>query len=492
LDKVPSVTSPDAATVNRSKKETKSMTTLHLGKSIGRSFLRSGFVLATLAFACFGLLPEMEGVTPAPDGGYPNWNTAEGQDALFSLTTGSFNTAIGGHALYGDSTDSFNTAMGAFALAATNPGSQNTAVGQGALRNNRSSGNTAVGYRALLANTSGESNAAFGFQALTRNTGSANTGIGNGALLNNTSGFDNAAVGNNALAHNSTGSSNTAMGGNALGSSTTGFFNTAMGSQAMASDQTGGLNTGIGWAVLLNSTGGGANTGFGALALLLNRTGNDNVAFGECAGKAITGNNNIDIGNPGDSSDSNTIRIGNPVAFMDPPCQPHVRHTATYIAGISGVAVAGDPVFANSDGQLGVAPSAERFKDNIKPMDDASEALLALKPVTFRYKGNLDPKHITRFGLVAEEVEKVNPDLVVRDKDGKPYSVRYDQVNAMLLNEFLKEHRTLQEQGATIAELKNAITSLTAIVKEQAAQIQKVNARVAMREVVSQLVVAEQ
>jgi hypothetical protein len=133
-----------------------------------------------------------------------------------------------------------------------------------------------------------------------------------------------------------------------------------------------------------------------------------------------------------------------------------------------------------------------RFKEQITPMDSTSEVLFALKPVTFRYKKEIDPAGLSQFGLVAEEVEKVNPDLVVRDKDGKPYSVRYDQVNAMLLNEFLKEHRTLQEQGATIAELKSAITSLTAIVKEQAAQIQKVNAGVAMREVVSQLVVAEQ
>ena len=253
-------------------------------------------------------------------------------------------------------------------------------------------------------------------------------------------------------------------------------------------------------AALLNSTSGGANTGFGALSLLLNRTGNDNVAFGECAGKAITGNNNIDIGNPGDSSDSNTIRIGNPVAFMDPPCQPHVKHTATYIAGISGVAVAGDPVFANSDGQLGVAPSSERFKNDIKPMGDASEALLALKPVTFRYKADLDPKRLKRFGLVAEEVEKVSPDLVARNEKGEPYTVRYDAVNAMLLNEFLKEHRRAEELKsamaqqqarleAAVAQQQKTTEALIARLNEQEAQIQKVSSEVEARKSVLQMLV---
>jgi hypothetical protein len=365
-------------------------------------------LFATLAFACFGLLHEMQAVTPAPDGGYPNWNTAEGQDALFSLTTGSFNTAIGGHALYGDTTDSANTAVGAFALAATNPGSQNVAVGQGALRNNRSSGNTAVGYKALLANTSGESDAAVGSQALYRNTtGSENTAIGNGALFNNTSGSGNAAVGNNAIANNSIGSFNTAMGESAL-DPTVQAFNTAMGSQAMASDQTGGLNTGIGWLAGNNSSGG-ANTALGAL-----RSSSTELAtttsFGECAGKAITGNNNIDIEIRAIAAiqhdpDRKSGRLHGPSG------QPHVKHTAAYIAGISGVAVAGDPAL-QTRWPAWCRPSSERFKDEIKPMNDTSEALLALKPVTFRYKNDLDPKRITRFGLVAEEVEKVNPDLV--------------------------------------------------------------------------------
>ena len=143
----------------------------------------------------------------------------------------------------------------------------------------------------------------------------------------------------------------------------------------------------------------------------------------------------------------------------------------------------------NSSGQLGVAPSSERFKDQIKPMDKASEAVLALKPVTFHYKKEIDPAGTSQFGLVAEEVEKVNPDLIVRDKEGKPYSVRYEAVNAMLLNEFLKEHRKVEEQQATIAQLKSGIEALTATVKEQASQIQKVSAELQLQKPAPQTVV---
>src|SRR5262249_43464107 len=130
-------------------------------------------------------------------------------------------------------------------------------------------------------------------------------------------------------------------------------------------------------------------------------------------------------------------------------------HFATYIAGIFGkTSPGGVSVFINGAGQLGTATSSKRFKDEIKRMDKVSEAILALKPVTFRYKHDIDPERQPQFGLVAEDVEKVNPDLVVRDADGKPYTVRYEAVNAMLLNEFLKEHRKNAEQEATITALK--------------------------------------
>ena len=163
--------------------------------------------------------------------------------------------------------------------------------------------------------------------------------------------------------------------------------------------------------------------------------GSNNIALGSFAGSNLTtGDNNIDIGNSGAGAESDTIRIGD-----------SALQNRTFVAGISGIPITGTTVVVNGSGQLGVSPSSQRFKDEIKTMDKASEAILALKPVTFRYKKEIDPARISQFGLVAEEVEKVNPDLVVRDKEGKPYSVRYDQVNAMLLNEFLKQHRTVEE-----------------------------------------------
>jgi len=189
--------------------------------------------------------------------------------------------------------------------------------------------------------------------------------------------------------------------------------------------------------------------------------------LGDGAGANLfTGDNNIYIYNLGIDGESNTIRIGTVGT-----------HTATFIAGITGTAVTGAAVVVDANGQLGVAPSSERFKDEIKPMNKASEAILALKPVTFRYKKEIDAEHTLRFGLVAEEVAKVNPDLLARDKNGEIYTVRYEAVNAMLLNEFLKEHRKNEEQQATIAQLKSGMETLTATVKEQAAQIQKVSAQ---------------
>jgi septal ring factor EnvC (AmiA/AmiB activator) len=212
-----------------------------------------------------------------------------------------------------------------------------------------------------------------------------------------------------------------------------------------------------------------------------------------------TGDFNIDIGNNGVAGEAFTIRIG------DVETQ-----TRAFIAGIFAVPVTGTGVVVDSDGQLGVAASSQRFKDEIKPMNKASEAILALKPVTFRYKHEIDPKRIPQFGLVAEEVEKVNPDLVVRDKEGKPYTVRYDAVNAMLLNEFIKEHHKVRQQEATIADLRLAIAEqrkdfetttaqqqkqlqiLTASLKEQAAQLEKVSARVEVSKRAPQTVVNNQ
>jgi Chaperone of endosialidase len=242
------------------------------------------------------------------------------------------------------------------------------------------------------------------------------------------------------------------------------------------SNTTGGGNTAVGGdALFLNTTGGG-NTAIGTGALGNNTTGSGNIAVGNAAGHDLTtGSQNIIIGNAvAVAGESNTIRIGN---FL---------HTATYIAGISGQpAVGGDAVLITDDGKLGTVNfSSERFKQEIKPMDKASEAILALKPVTFRYKNEIDPKGIRQFGLVAEEVDKVSSDLVKRDANGEVYTVRYEAVNAMLLNEFIKEHRRgeeqdckIQEQETTIAELKSEIRNLAAIVNEQASELRKVSAQ---------------
>jgi hypothetical protein len=278
-------------------------------------------------------------------------------------------------------------------------------------------------------------------------TGIFNTATGEFALQANTNGLDNTAVGVEALSLNTTGTQNTAIGVTALGTNSTGKKNTASGDTALFHNSTGDFNTAI-----------------GTRALESNITGSYNIALGFRAGELIDGSNNIDIGSPGVAAESNTIRIGTPG-----------RQTSAYFAGISGVALpAGVAVMIDTDGHLGTVVSSAHFKEAIQPMDKASEAILALKPVSFRYKDELDPAGIPQFGLVAEEVEKVNPDLVARDGEGNPYTVRYDAVNAMLLNEFLKERKTVQE-------LKKQVAGLTA-------GLQKVSAQMEMNKAVLQTV----
>src|SRR5450432_527283 len=377
-------------------------------------------------------------------------NNAFGVDALFDNTTGSYNVAVGHWALFNSTTSSNNTAVGSMSLYSNTTGSNNTTSGYETLYNNTTGGsNTASGYESLYSNT----------------TGSNNTANGRGALYYNTSASGNTATGYQSLHGNKTASQNTATGYQALFKST-GAGNTANGYQALYSDTTGHSSTALGYDALYSDT-----------------TGANNTAIGDDAGFALTtGSNNIDIGNPATTSDANTIRIGS------------LTQTNTYVAGISGVTVAsGVGVIVDSSGHLGTATSSARYKDNIQPMDKASEALLSLQPVTFRYKHELDPDGIPQFGLVAEQVEKVNPDLVARDDQGKPYTVRYEAVNAMLLNEFLKAHRKIEEQALinqkqeatiaqqktdferAIAQQKQQIQALTTSLKEQAAQLQKVS-----------------
>jgi len=350
------------------------MTTLYLKKSLAQSPLRLAFLLIPLVFACFALSQSARGVVPAPDGGYPGQNTAEGQNALKDLTTGSGNTAAGW-----------------FSLKSLTTGSFNTGVGAGTLTLNTADNNTATGAAALILNTTGYNNTANGVAALlTNSTGAANTANGMQALFSNTTGFDNTAVGFEALVNNTTGFNNTAVG----------IF----------------------------------------------------------AGFSVT-------------TASNVIAIGTPGANVNDSC---------YIGGIAGAdATGGDPVFVTGDGKLGTInpPSSARFKEEIKAMNAASEVILALNPVTFRYKKEFDPKQMPQFGLVAEDVEKVDPDLVKRDRDGKLQTVRYEAVNAMLLNEFLKEHKKVHALEVTVARQQKGMETLTARLKEQAAQIQKVSAQ---------------
>ncbi|SRR6266480_1525957 len=274
---------------------------------------------------------------------------------------------------------------------------------------------------------------------------------------------------------------NTAEGTEALSSNTTGQANTAIGVGALYKNTTGVGNTAIGMAALGSNTIGFSNTAIGARALFLNTTGNHNVALGDSAGEFLTtGDNNIDIGYNvvGVKGESNTIRIGNTAI------------TTIYIRGISGQTAAGGvAVFVDSNGKLGTMTASTRFNDETKPMDQASEAILSLKPVTFRYKHEIDPKGIRQFGLVAEEVEKVNSDLVGRDEQGKVYSVRYDAVNAMLLNEFLKEHLKVQEQDATITQVKSTIAKQEASITQQQKQIEALTA--GLQKVSAQLEVSQ-
>ena len=357
-----------------------------------------------VAMACFALFPTAQAVVPAPDGGYPGGNTAEGDNALFSLTTGASNTAIGFAVLGSNTTGDFNTAEGSGALLFNTTGFQNTATG----------------VNALVHNT----------------TGSSNTASGVNTLFHNTTGFQNAATGVQSLFSN-----------------TTGFHNTAAGFQALFSNTTGNHNTADGDNALVHTTTGILNTAIGAHALDQNVTGSSNVALGFQAGLTITGSGNVCIGENilGLTGESNVTRIRN------------IGSTAQ----ANGVFVT-----VGAGGKLGFQVSSRRYKDDIKPMDKASEALFALKPVSFRYKQEIDPARSPDFGLIAEDVATVNPDLVARDEEGKIVTVRYQAVYAMLLNEFLKAHSKVQEQEAVIAQVKSNAAKQEATIARQQKQIE--------------------
>jgi hypothetical protein len=558
-------------------------------------------LIPLLVLNCFGSLPTAQAVNPPPDGGYPGGNTAEGQNAMLNLSSGSYNTALGFFSLSSNTGAAFNTGLGAGTLLA-NTGANNTATGAGALLNNSTGGsntaggafalfnntigtgniaigyqagffltagnnnieignvgiggdsntirlgdpaihaaifvagittmtpatpnqmvlvdpasgqlgsadipssgvvstspentavgeqalasntggfNTATGFQALFSNASADSNTGVGDQALFTNTGPNNTAVGAGALFSNAgspdpndaSGAFNNAVGANALFFNVDGSSNNALGESALLNNIMASNNTAIGDLALENNDSSGLgqastNTAVGAGALVSNVDGDSNNAVGFLALGANTTGIRNNAIGYLAlGSNTSGSNNIALG---DSAGENVTTAGNVICIGANVAGANVSNSC-YIGSIFGeTSSGGAAVLINFDGKLGTVVSSRRFKEEIKAMDKASEALFALKPVTFRYKRDVDEAGVQQFGLVAEDVEKVNPDLVVRDKEGNPYSVRYEQVNAMLLNEFLKEHRMVEELKAAVAQQSKHIETLTAVLEKMGARL---------------------
>jgi Chaperone of endosialidase len=347
---------------------------------------------------CFAIAPLVRAVVPPPDGGYPNFTTAEGQNALLSLTTGVANTAVGWYSLFSNTDGSFNTAVGAGTLL-FNVGDQ----------------------------SSGD--------------GTRNTAIGTAALLFNTTGFGNTATGSQALQNHTTGSGNTAHGDRALYNHITGEINTATGFSALISQTSGNGNTAIGYRAGGNITTGEANTCLGA----------------DTCGNVTTASNVICIGASVDGANaSDRCFIGNIYENVQP------------IVGTNP-----DSVTITMSGRLGRGNvSSRRYKHDIQPMEKASEMLYALKPVSFRYNKEYDDTQTLAFGLIAEEVAEVYPDLVGRNEKGEPESVRYQQINAIMLNEFLKAHRKVQELEANAVRQQKQIETLTAGLQKVSAQLE--------------------
>ena len=334
-----------------------------------------------------------------------------------------------------------------------------------------------------------------GFRALFMNTGNRNSAVGAAALRNNAGASDNTAIGSEALRENTTGEQNTAIGASALKENTRTSFNVAVGDGALAAFNgtagTDGANTAFGSIALNVLTSGQENVVVGRRALETITSGSNNVAIGWRSGDNLTtGNGNTFMGNQAGANEGpdvdNVICLG---TLGDTQAAGQVTPNRCFIGNIVGVTTGGPapsvPVIIDQDGQLGTVASSRQFKKDIKPMDQASEAILKLKPVTFHYKDRDVKSDLTpQFGLIAEDVEQVNRDLVVYGKDGKLWTVRYDAVNVMLLNEFLKEHKKVEEQQASIADLKSTVALqrkemqvLTAQLKEEADQIQKVSAQ---------------
>jgi len=418
-----------------------------------------------------------EGAGNVGSGAYKT-NTAFGANALGSLTSGSLNVAAGRSALRNTSAGSWNTAVGDYALASNTTGSNNTGIGFAALygnttgRRNVAVGhyalsdhggayNTAVGVEALRANNGSYFNAAVGTWALKYNTsGIMNTGLGAGALLKNTVGYVNVAVGTYALRNNDSGNYNAAVGNGALSSNTTGSYNAASGSGALAANTTGLDNTGVGANTLRYNKTGTGNAALGRRALYYT-TGSRNVAVGRDAGfNQTTGSDNIYLANTGIAGESGQIKIGTVGT-----------HTGATFAGIhNATSTSGIAVLVNASGVLGTTTSSARFKRDIADMGDASDVLMQLRPVVYHYKEEAVGEEAAselQYGLVAEEVAEVAPELVAPGTDGRPYSVRYHVLPAMLLNEVQRQRRAIAvheqrdtEQERTIAALQARLARL--------------------------------
>jgi hypothetical protein len=349
-----------------------------------------------------------------------------------------------------DTSDSSgNTGMGTGALgdAASAGGSWNTASGYFALHSNTTggTGNTASGYNALFSNTTGGYNTASGLNALLNNTtGADNTASGSLALYNNSTGNYNTASGYDALYSNTSGRSNSALGVDALYSNTGGNYNNASGYFALHDNTNGSQNSASGVQALFGNKTGNYNTASGTDALYSNTSGSTNIAEGYKAGYNLTtGSDNIDIGNQGVAVESGTIRIGTTAT-----------QTSAYIAGIYGTSVTGNAVVVSSTGQLGVTVSSERFKTDIVPMGSNSQRLQQLRPVTFHLKA--DPHGVLQYGLIAEDVAKVYPELVIRDGSGRIDGVRYDELAPILIHEVQEQRQRIAAQDAQIGALKEA------------------------------------
>lgn len=404
-------------------------------------------VSGTCSIGSFITAIAEDGTVTCSDGGDADGNTRYGESALANNVS-RYGTATGYLALSQNTDGSANTATGAFALTANSSGRFNTATGAGALENNLTgSVNTATGVNALLNNTDGY----------------ANTATGVSALRSNTTGWQNTATGVSALRSNTEGIDNVAYGAQSLGANTTGLNNTSVGAFSMRFNETGTENTAVGQSALRIGTGS-RSTAIGASALWSATGGDRNIALGWQAGYNIeAGGFNIAIGNRGDAADSNTIRIGN------------ANHQRTFVAGVEGV-MTGIPdavtVVIDSNGQLGTVNSSARYKEDINAMGDASERLLSLNPVTFHYKqAYANGEKPVEYGLIAEEVAQVFPELVVFDEDNQPQTVKYRLLSSLLLNELQKQNRELESlsgQVTEIEDLKMQIAELDQLIQKMA------------------------